>query len=87
MSSLIHEIIADEKSHVTIIEFNADGSLMASSGFDTSIKLWETGGMEKNSPPGRRTEKSVSGGLTNRNSFLMDRSHREKKGNPHLLCF
>lgn len=47
MAILLHEFIADDKSHLTALEFNDDGSILASSGFDTTIKLWETGGFSE----------------------------------------
>jgi len=42
MAFLIHEIAADDKSYVTALSYNSDGSLLASSGFDASVRLWET---------------------------------------------
>lgn len=42
MADLIREIVADDKSHVTAVTFSDDGSSLLNSGFDTTIKIWDT---------------------------------------------
>ena len=41
MAELLNEIIADDNSHVTVLRWSGDGRLLANSGFDTSIKIWD----------------------------------------------